>query len=209
MADNDTTTEQPEDLATEVEVESTEESSATEDGKADEGKLGASGKAALEQERKARRDAERAKREAERARRDLERQLREIQDQDKSDTERAVARAEGAEQRLDGLLKRAVRAEVKALAAGKFADADDAIAFLDLSSYADDDGEIDVEQIKTDLVDLLERKPHLAQKGAQSEPERKRPAPDRTQASSANSPRSAAPEDVFAGFVKSRLNKGR
>ncbi len=208
MADNDNPTEHADDTTREGDVESTTEgNSATETTDGEDGKLGNAGKAALAEERKARREAERAKREAERARKDLERQLREFQDKEKTEAERAAARATDAEKRVSGLLQRAVRAEVRALASGQFADPDDAIAFLNLASYADDDGEINADQIKADLADLLERKPHLAKKAP--EPERRRPAPDRTQASSANSPRSAAPEDVFAGFVKSRLNKGR
>ncbi|MFB9248542.1 hypothetical protein ACFFWE_09910 [Sphaerisporangium melleum] len=210
MADNDNPTEHADDTVPQGDVDPNPgEGSATEPADDGDGKLGNAGKAALEHERKARREAERAKREAIRAHRDLERQLREIQDREKSDQERAVARAEGAEKRVAGLLTRAVRAEVKALAASQFADIEDAIAFLDLASYSDEDGEIDVEQIKSDLAELLERKPHLAKKTTPVEPERRRPAPDRTQASSANSPRSSNPEDVFAGFIKSRLNKGR
>ncbi|MDH2424742.1 hypothetical protein [Sphaerisporangium sp. TRM90804] len=207
MADNDNTPEPTDDDTQQGAAEPTEDNSATEDPQGDEGKLGTAGKAALEQERKARREAEKARREADRARRELEKQLQEFQDRDKSDTEKAVARAEGAEKRVAGLLQRAVRAEVRALATDRFADPEDAMAFLDLATYSDEEGEIDAAQIKADLADLLERKPHLAKKA--SEPERKRPAPDRTQASSANSPRSATPEDQFAGFVKSRLAKGR
>jgi hypothetical protein len=204
MADDTNPTEQPtDDTPTGDIVEPAQKDSAKEPGQGDEGTLGTSGKAALEQERRARREADRARREAERARKDLERQLREFQDREKTDAEKAVARAEGAEQRVAGLLQRAVRAEVRALAVEKFADVDDAIAFLNLASYADEDGEIDAEQIKADLADLLERKPHLAKKAP--EPEKRKPAPDRTQASSANSPRSSSPEDEFAGFIKSRL----
>ncbi|HEY9369743.1 hypothetical protein [Streptomyces sp.] len=168
-------------------------------------KLGAPGKAALDQERKARRDAERAKREADKARRDLEKQLQEYLDRDKSDTEKAVARAESAEQRIEALLQRAVRAEVRALAVEKFEDPEDAITYLreKFGGYSDD-GDIDADRIKADLADLLERKPHLAKKPA--EPDKRRPpAPDKTQASSANKQRSSSPADEFAGFLNARL----
>jgi hypothetical protein len=205
MADNDNTAEHADDTAPEGDVEpTTEEDSATETTQGDEGKLGESGKAALEQERKARREADRARREAERARRDLETQLKEFQDREKTDAEKAVARAEGAEQRVAGLLQRAVRAEVRALAAAKFEDSEDAIAFLNLASYADDEGEIDAEQIKADLADLLERKPHLAKKMPAEPDKRRTPAPDRTQASSANASRTSSPEEMFAGFLKAQ-----
>lgn len=61
---------------------------------------------------------------------------------------------------------RIVRAEIKALAAGKFADPADAVAFLDLTEFeVDDDGEVDSEAITAALTDLLSRKPHLAASG--------------------------------------------
>lgn len=173
-----------------------------------EEQLGAPGKAALEKERRRAREAERARREAEKARRELERKLKEFEDRDKSEVEKAAERAAAAEQRMRALLDRAVKAEVRALAVSDFADPADAIAFLDLSSYVDEDGEIDSERIKADLADLLERKPHLAKK-APAEPEKRRPpAPDMTQASSANKPSSSNPEDIFAGFLRSRLQSG-
>ncbi len=205
MADN-TPTDNPGDTTPEGVAQPTRgEGSATEPAHGDGAQVGNAGKA-LEQERRARREAERARREAERARRGLERQLQQYQEKEKTDAERAASRAADAEERVTGLVQRAVRAEVR-VQASAFADPDDAIAFLDLASYTDDDGEIDVEQIKADLADLLERKPHLAKQA--QEPERRRPAPDRTQASSANSPRSSSPEEQFAGFIKSRLTKGR
>lgn len=201
MAD-DTTTEHDDSASTGVEP--TVEGSATETSRNDDSTLGSTGKAALEQERKARRDADRALREANRIQRDLERQLRDFQDRDKSDTEKAVARAEGAENRVQGLITRAVRAEVRALAVA-FADPEDAIAFLDLAVYTDPDGEIDAERIQADLADLLERKPHLAKKSVPAEPDKRRsPAPDRTQASSANASRSTSPEETFEAFLKSQ-----
>ncbi|MEV8637788.1 hypothetical protein AB0395_39690 [Streptosporangium sp. NPDC051023] len=205
MAD-DTTTEQNDDSTT---VEPTAEASATETSRSDDSTLGETGKTALQEERRARREADRALREAARVQRDLEKQLREFEDRDKSDLEKVTARAEGAENRIQGLITKAVRAEVRAFATPKFEDPGDAIAFLDLASYADDDGEIDAERIQADLADLLERKPHLAKKTPAPEPEHKRPAPDRTQASSANASRSSTPADEFAGFIQSRLNKGR
>jgi len=167
--------------------------------------LGDAGKAALEKERLRARAAERTLREAERARRDLEKKIKQFEDRDKTEAERIAARAAEAEQRVQALTERAVRAEVRAVAAADFADPADAVAFLDLSAYVDDDGEIDSDRIKADLADLLERKPHLAK--AAAEPEKRRPAPDMTQASSANSQRSSNPADEFAGFLNSRLRR--
>lgn len=62
--------------------------------------------------------------------------------------------------------RKIVRAEVKAAAAGKFADAADAVAFLNLDEFdVDDDGEVDGDAITTALDDLLKKKPHLAAQG--------------------------------------------
>lgn len=78
----------------------------------------------------------------------------------KSELERAQEAASKSEQRAAALVDRAVRAEIKAMAADGFADPEDAAAFLDLSKYAKD-GDIDTSAIKADLGDLLARKPHL------------------------------------------------
>jgi len=99
-----------------------------------------------------------------------------------------------------------VRSEVRALAAGEFADPDDAHAFLDLDDFVSDDGEIDADGIRSSLADLLKRKPHLA-KPADNSP--RRPAPDRTQGSSGNGNRSSSdPGAIFAGLMDQAL-KGR
>lgn len=208
MADDDTTT--PEQTADDTTPDQGTTSSASQVPATDttepgEDKLGESGKAALAKERKQRAEAERAKREADRARRDLEKQLQEYRDKDKSETEKALARAEDAEKRAQALLEVAVRAEVRALASAQFEDPDDAITYLreKFGGYSDD-GTIDADQIKADLADLLDRKPHLAKKAA-AEPEKRRPAPDMTQASSANKQRSSTPADEFAGFLNARL----
>lgn len=83
-----------------------------------------------------------------------------------------------AENRARSLVERAVRSEVKALAAEGFADPDDAAAFLDLSKYASGD-DVDSASIKADLADLLARKPHLGKS-----PTTRTPAPNPAQGSS-------------------------
>lgn len=137
---------------------------------------------------------------------------KEREDAEKTETERLQSRLTEREQEIGRLRKRAVKSEVRALAAPTFADATDPEAHLDLDAYVGDNGDIDTDQIKADLADLLERKPHLGKPKPKDtdEPERKRrPAPDRTQASGANQTRAKNPADEFAGFVNSRLLKGR
>lgn len=97
----------------------------------------------------------------------------------KTELERAQESATASQARIQQLQARAVKAEVKALAAGQFADPEDAAAFLDLSKYAGEDGEVDTEAISADLSDLLGRKPHLGKQ----EPNRT-PKPNPAQGSS-------------------------
>lgn len=80
----------------------------------------------------------------------------------KSDLEKAQEAAAKNEARATTLLTRAVKAEIKALAAESFADSDDAATALDAKKYTTPDGDIDTDAIKTDLADLLSRKPHWA-----------------------------------------------
>jgi hypothetical protein len=123
--------------------------------------------------------------------------------------EAAEARATTAEKQAAEHLAHRIRSEVKALAAEGFADPDDAAAFLDLSSYAGDNGEVDVDTMRADLDDLLVRKPHLAKPAA--EPKPRAPAPNRAQGSSANGGEQAssfklADKDAFAAeLAKYRL----
>ncbi|MER6942500.1 hypothetical protein ABT294_00630 [Nonomuraea sp. NPDC000554] len=141
--------------------------------------LGDKGKQALDRMKadraKARKEAAEAKRRAD----ELAAKVAEFEDRDKSETEKLAKRTEQAEARARQATERAVRAEVKALAADVFADPEDAHAFLDLATYAGDGGEIDVESIRADLDDLLERKPHLRKQAAV--PLKKTPKPDPSQ----------------------------
>jgi hypothetical protein len=59
--------------------------------------------------------------------------------------------------------KRIINAEIRALAAERFADPRDAVKFLDAGEYdVDEDGEVDSRSIERDLSELLREKPHLA-----------------------------------------------
>lgn len=144
-------------------------------------KLGDEGKRALDK-MKADKNAARKAAAAEKKRADdLARKVAEFEDRDKSELEKAQAQAERAAERAAKATARAVKAEVKA-AAGAFADPDDAAAFLDLTKYAGEDGEVDTDALTADLTALLERKPHLRRQDGAPEPEPKKvPKPDPSQ----------------------------
>jgi hypothetical protein len=104
---------------------------------------------ARDNEARAKANAEKAKKfdEAERARLSTE--------------ERLAAEAKESADKAAKAQARAVRAEVRALA-DDFADREDAILNLgDLSRFVDESNEINLESIKTELTDVLNRKPHL------------------------------------------------
>ncbi|MCX5601618.1 hypothetical protein OOK29_26050 [Streptomyces phaeochromogenes] len=165
--------------------------------------LGDAGKRALSTMRAekaaAKKEAAEAKRQAEEA----QAKVREYEDRDKSELEKANEAAEQAQTRAEAATKRAVTAEVKA-AAAEFADVDDAVAFLDLTSYANPDGEIDTAAIATDLAGLLERKPHLRKQTAAPAPPA--PKPDPGQGPRPPAPpadyRSASKDDFEAALAK-------
>lgn len=139
----------------------------------DEG-LGDKGKQALDRMKAERAEAKRLAA-AEKQRADeLAAKVAAFEDRDKSDLEKATAASEAAQKKAEAATARAVRAEVKALAAESFADPTDAAAFLDLSAYADTDGEINTEKITADLTALLAAKPHL---GRQTGPKPPKPDP--------------------------------
>jgi len=139
-------------------------------------KLGDEGKRALDR-MKADRAAAKKTAAAEKKRADeLARKVQEFEDAQKSEVEKATAKAERLEAAAAKATARAVKAEVRA-AAAEFADPEDAAAFLDLSTYTSDDGEIDTEAISADLEALLERKPHL-RRAAPADPKKPAPKPD-------------------------------
>lgn len=136
-------------------------------------------------------------------------ELQRIKDAEKTESERLNDQLTAANDKIAKTRQRLVRSQVLALAGTAtdsrtaFADPADAFGELDLDSYIDSDGDIDEAAIEADLQALLERKPHWAK--AQPPEGPRRPAPDRTQASGANKTRPLAPEDEFAGWLKSQL----
>ncbi|MEU5772727.1 hypothetical protein ABZ819_05400 [Streptomyces venezuelae] len=130
-------------------------------------------------------------------------ELQKLKDAEKSDTERLADQLAAANERIDKTRKRLVKSQVQALAAASFADPEDAVGALELDSYIDGEGDIDEAAIEADLQALLERKPHWAK--AQPPEGPRRPAPDRTQASSANKTRPLTPEDEFSGWLHAQL----
>ncbi|MFI1580022.1 hypothetical protein [Embleya sp. NPDC020630] len=167
--------------------------------------LGDKGKQALDRMKAERAAAKKEAADAKREAAALARKVADFEDRDKSELEKATAKAEASAARADKATQRAVLAEVKA-AAADFADAEDAAAFLDLTRYTDDAGDIDTEAIRTDLDALLQRKPHLRKATAAIEPEKKTPRPDPGQGSREPVPpadyRTATRDDLAAELAK-------
>lgn len=167
-------------------------------------KLGDAGKKALDKMKADRAEAKRLAAAEKRRADELARKVAEFEDAQKSELEKATTKAERLEAAAAKATARAVKAEVRA-AAAEFADPEDAAAFLDLSAYTSDDGEIDIEAISADLEALLERKPHL-RKAAASEPKKPAPKPDPGQGARPAEPptdfRSADRADLDAELAK-------
>lgn len=122
----------------------------------------------------------------------------------KSAEQKAQEAANAAQARVEALTQRAVKAEVKALAADGFADPEDAAAFLDLSKYATSDGDVDTEALRGDLADLLSRKPHLGKL-----PTSRVPAPNPAQGASGSGP-SGTPQitrEQMASMTPAEIDK--
>ena len=100
----------------------------------------------------------------------LRAELEELKSASQSEQEKAIdkARKEAAKEATaevtSGFQKRVLNAEIKAQAAGRFADPDDAVRLLDLddTEVFDAEGEVQTATLQKALDDLLERKPHLA-----------------------------------------------
>ncbi|RFA14563.1 hypothetical protein B7R22_05375 [Subtercola boreus] len=115
----------------------------------------AGAKKALDSERAARKTAEK----------EIAQLRRELAARDKPAEEVALdnARAEARAEATASANARIVKAELKAVAAGKLADPADAAVFIDATSFeVGDDGEVDVEALNKAVIDLLTQKPHLA-----------------------------------------------
>lgn len=128
--------------------------------------LGDAGKRAIEQERKARRDAEQKLRK-------LESELSEFRQSQMTEQEKAIAaaRAEGAREASTKAARRLVEAEIRAAAAGRLADPADAIRLLDVDSFVPDgDGDIDAAAIAAAVANLAETKPYLAAQAPKPNP---------------------------------------
>ena len=104
--------------------------------------LGDAGKAAIAAERAARKAAEKSAA-------DLAAKVKAFEDAGKTAEQKTADELNALRGKVRAATARAVAAEVRALAAGQFADPTDAGAFLDPGKDAD-------------LADLLKRKPHLA-----------------------------------------------
>ncbi|MFE2164882.1 hypothetical protein ACFXB3_07380 [Streptomyces sp. NPDC059447] len=167
--------------------------------------LGDKGKQALDRMKAEKADAKRAAAAEKKRADDLVRKVAEFEDRDKSELDKATDKAQRLAEQAAKATKRAVLAEVKA-AASAFADPEDAAAFLDLTSYAGDDGEIDTDTIAADLEALLERKPHLRRQ-APEPPKPPAPKPDPGQGPRPNDPpadfRTATRDELQAELAKS------
>ena len=116
-----------------------------------------------------------------------------------SDTEKAVAaaKAEGRTEALSAVNGRILRAEVKAAAAGKLADPEDACSMLDLDAFkVGDDGNVDTKAIVKAIDDLVKAKPYLASGAKPSA----LPGGGATPASGASTPAEAFAESLRQHF---------
>lgn len=100
-----------------------------------------------------------------------------IEEAQKSELEKATARAakEAADKtkaEVDATWgQRIVRSEVRVAAAGKLADPEDAVRFIDLATFKlDQDGNVDTKAITAAVDDLVKAKPYLAANGTQKKP---------------------------------------
>lgn len=133
-----------------------------EDGAADDEKeLGDAGKRALAAERSARTRAERDAKAA-------KAELAKLKAGTQTDNEKALAKAreEGVQEAAKAANARLLKSEIRAAAAGKLEDPNDAVRLLDADDFTDADGEVDEAKLKKAVADLLKAKPYLASTGA-------------------------------------------
>jgi hypothetical protein len=141
----------------------------------------------------------RAKENAEKAKR-----FDELEAAKKSTEERLAEEKSNAEKRADAAMRRAVRAEIAAIAADQFADPSDAVAVLDAAEFVDGD-DVNTDAIREQLADLLASKPHWAKPKAE-DPKPPKPRPDPSQGARGDAPkldyRTASRDDVAAQAAK-------
>ena len=124
----------------------------------DAGELGEPGKAALEAERRARKEAERRLKVA-------EAEVEKAKVAGLSESERAVeeARHTAREETAAGFKTKLAASALRAAAAAKLQDPEDALRFLDLAAIkVDDEGEVDTKGLAGMVDGLLKEKPYLA-----------------------------------------------
>lgn len=134
-----------------------------------ESQLGEAGKQALVAERQKAREAERAAKAAKAEADQFRQRLEELEAASKSEHEKALdsarkeASKEARQQVMSEVNARILKAELRAAAAGKLADPEDAIRLLDLDEFkVTDDGEVDAGAISKAIDSLLKEKPYLA-----------------------------------------------
>lgn len=104
--------------------------------------------------------------------RELEREVAElraaIESKDKTPDEQELdaVRREAEAAAIARANERILRSEIKAAAAGKLADPEDALRYLDLEEFeVDESGNVDTSEISDAIHELLERKPYLSAQG--------------------------------------------
>ncbi len=104
-------------------------------------------------------------------------ELDKLRDAQKSELEKAVenarreAAAEATTAATKTLNRRLLQAEVKAAAAGKLSNPEDAVALLNMDGFVvSDDGSIDTKPIERAIDQLIKDKPYLAGAGAPPRP---------------------------------------
>jgi hypothetical protein len=159
MPENENVTEETTDETVSDGTASDESTDSAPDTEGDPAALGDAGKKAL--------DSMKSKwREERDKRRDLESRLVALESAPKGDTDQPDAdqiKAQATREATEKANARIVRSEIKAAAAGKFADITDVFANIDPAKFeVDDNGEIDPVEISDAIEELLTRKPHLA-----------------------------------------------
>jgi flagellar biosynthesis GTPase FlhF len=101
---------------------------------------------------------------------DLESQLAALQGK-QAEYDQAKHEQEISDKALAKANQRILNSEVRVAAAGRLADPNDALKFMDLSHYTvGDDGEVDQESINAGIDELLASKPYLAKGGKPTGP---------------------------------------